>query len=74
VKLSRYVESIFDFISSNFSKLLAQFFWSLFFFIVFAIQQLNAWPLVKTSGWGGGSSFIDLRSVLHAADCSEKIG
>jgi hypothetical protein len=41
---------------------------------VFAIQQLNAWPLVKTSGWGGGSSFIDLRSVLHAADCSEKIG
>lgn len=74
MKFSRYTRSKSDFSSLNISKLIAQFIWTLFFFSVFAAQQLNAWPLVKTSGWGGGSSFIDLRSVLHSADCSERIG
>ena len=59
---------------TGYPKYLNQILWSLFFFIVFGVQQLYSWPLVKTSGWGGGSPFIDLRSVLHAANCSEKIG
>jgi hypothetical protein len=56
------------------SEASAQILWTLFFFIVFGVQQVNRWPLVKSSGWGGGSSFVDLRSVLHASECSEEIG
>jgi hypothetical protein len=48
--------------------------WTSFFFVVFALQQVQNWPLVKRSGWGGGSAFVDSRSVLHAADCSKVIG
>ena len=67
-------ESGFSSQVTRLSKYLSLVLWSLFFFIVFGVQQLYSWPLVKTSGWGGGSSFIDLRSVLHAAECSERIG
>ena len=51
-----------------------QILWTTFFFIVFVTQQIFSWPLVKSSGWGGGSPFIDTRSVLHAAKCSSDIG
>jgi hypothetical protein len=59
---------------SKHSKILGLVLWALFFFSIFAAQQLASWPLVVASGWGGGIAFADLRSVLHAADCSETIG
>ena len=59
---------------SKHSKILGLVLWTLFFFSIFGAQQLASWPLVVASGWGGGIAFADLRSVLHAADCSETIG
>lgn len=59
---------------SKHSKILGLVLWTLFFFSIFGAQQLASWPLVVASGWGGGIAFADLRSVLHAADCSKTIG
>lgn len=59
---------------SRHSKIFRLVLWTLFFFSLFGAQQLASWPLVVASGWGGGIAFADLRSVLHAADCSETIG
>jgi hypothetical protein len=58
----------------NLENHLKQILWTIFFFIVFMTQQIFSWPLVKSSGWGGSSPFIDTRSVLHAAKCSADIG
>lgn len=58
----------------NLEKCINQIQWTTFFFVVFMSQQILSWPLVNSSGWGGGSPYIDARSVLHASECSNNIG
>jgi hypothetical protein len=48
--------------------------WFFFFITVFGIQQITRWPIVTYSDWSGGKSFVDLRSVLHSAECSVTLG
>ena len=47
---------------------------TLLLFAFFIAQQFTGWYLLRISSMHAERSFIDLRLVLHSADCARKIG
>ena len=56
------------------NKLLVTTLWTVYFFILFAIQFFSNWWILKVSGLHNGETFMDLRGVLLPLDCYRDIG
>ena len=56
------------------NKLLVTALWTVYFFILFAIQFFSHWWILRVSGLHNGVTFMDLRGVLLPLDCYRSIG